>query len=218
MSIALWEYVWCLDKITVEREGVGVVLGGAPIKAAKMAADLGSAARTVRENLQRLERQGYIRRRRTPFGCGIEVLNSLKFGVWKRRPVMAENFRSDGGNLPLLAAEKRTYKEDAAGRKTAVEAAEAAGSNIPIKPCWKAMGVRPCGPEPFRRLVETRWAERNGQSLAEFMGQVLDAWDLIRGRRKRPRPFCQTLRRIREQACPVEDFPELEVVPLEVPE
>jgi hypothetical protein len=25
---ALWEFVWCLDKITEDRDGIGIVLGG----------------------------------------------------------------------------------------------------------------------------------------------------------------------------------------------
>jgi len=44
----------------------------------------GSRKETVRRHMDSLERENYIRRRRTPFGHVIEVLNSRKFGIWKK--------------------------------------------------------------------------------------------------------------------------------------
>ena len=37
---------------------------------------------TVRVNLKKLQEEGYLRLRRTPYGQVIEVMNSLKFGIW----------------------------------------------------------------------------------------------------------------------------------------
>ncbi len=83
---ALWEFAWCIDRVTEEKRGVGIVLGGAPVKLEAIAADLnGSRKETIRMHLRSLEKEGYIRRRRTPYGHVIEVLNSRKFGIWKRQ-------------------------------------------------------------------------------------------------------------------------------------
>ena len=40
MGPAIWEFLWCLDKITTETDGVGWVLGKQPVKAARIAKDL----------------------------------------------------------------------------------------------------------------------------------------------------------------------------------
>jgi len=93
---ALWEFVWCLDKITEERDGTGIVLGGAPVKIRQIAADLDRGEHTVRRNLDRLEGENYISRTRTPYGFSIRVRNSQKFQIWSKkrerhkRPVCTE--------------------------------------------------------------------------------------------------------------------------------
>jgi hypothetical protein len=80
---ALWEFLWCIDKVTKERDGVGLVLGGAPVKLERIATDLSCGKETARRHFKKLEKEGYIRTRRTPYGQVIEVLNSRKFGIWK---------------------------------------------------------------------------------------------------------------------------------------
>jgi DNA-binding transcriptional ArsR family regulator len=82
---SIWEFLWLLDAITKERDGVGLVLGGIPVKIERIARDLNGRDReTVRRHLKKLEQAGYIRTRRTPYGQIIEVFNSKKFGIWKR--------------------------------------------------------------------------------------------------------------------------------------
>ena len=55
---AIWEFLWCLDKITVEKEGVGIVLGGKPIKVEEIVADIpGSDCETVRLHMIHLQEQ-----------------------------------------------------------------------------------------------------------------------------------------------------------------
>ncbi len=82
---ALWEFAWCIDRITEERDDIGIVLGGSPVKLRTIVDALkGSRKETVRRHMDSLERENYIRRRRTPFGHVIEVLNSRKFGIWKK--------------------------------------------------------------------------------------------------------------------------------------
>jgi hypothetical protein len=88
MGSAIWEYIWCLDRITREENGIGFVNGGAPVKAKQIARDFKKMGDktvdedTVRINLKKLKGEGYLRLRRTPYGQVIEVTNSLKFGIW----------------------------------------------------------------------------------------------------------------------------------------
>ncbi len=97
MGSAIWEFIWCLDRITREENGIGFVNGGAPVRAKQIAQDFvkqpnekrGGKNRnetvdedTVRINLKKLKREGYLQLRRTPYGHVIEVMNSLKFGIW----------------------------------------------------------------------------------------------------------------------------------------
>jgi hypothetical protein len=83
---AIWEFLWCIDKVTVERDGVGMVLGGAPVKLEKIVAELkGSRKETVRLHFKRLVTEKYLMMRRTPYGQVIGVLNSKKFDIWKRK-------------------------------------------------------------------------------------------------------------------------------------
>lgn len=76
MGAAIWEYLWLLDHQTTED---GKVLGGAPIKAEVIATDLGESIRRVQEHLQTLENEGYIRRKRIPYGVMITVQRAKKF-------------------------------------------------------------------------------------------------------------------------------------------
>jgi hypothetical protein len=81
---ALWEFLWCIDKVTKEVDGVGWVLRGQPVKLEEIAADLHRHRNTVGDNLARLEEHGYITRKRTSVGYIIGVRNSRKFGAWRR--------------------------------------------------------------------------------------------------------------------------------------
>ncbi len=78
---ALWEFLWCLDRITQDRGEVGIVNGGAPVKAERIARNLKVSTRTIKQNLRRLVTEGYLKLRRTPYGNVIQVMNSSKFGI-----------------------------------------------------------------------------------------------------------------------------------------
>src|SRR5258708_1749944 len=83
---ALWEFVWCLAKITREDEhGIGGCLGGAPIDAKRIARDLKEHPNTTYENLIRLANDAYIIRKRTPRGYAIGVVNSRKFNAFRHK-------------------------------------------------------------------------------------------------------------------------------------
>jgi hypothetical protein len=86
MGSALWEFLWCLDRVTDEKDGIGLVLGGKPVRVEEIMADVpGSDRETVRQHMIALADQKYIRRVRTPYGYRIEVLNSNKQNVWRKR-------------------------------------------------------------------------------------------------------------------------------------
>jgi hypothetical protein len=66
------------------------------------------------------------------------------------------------------------YKEDSAGTQQEDSAVRAAC------PVWRETGVAAASvPGPFRKLAEDLWPTRNGSSLFEFMGLVLDAWQAL---------------------------------------
>ena len=99
MGSAIWEYIWCLDRITQEKNGVGFVNGGAPVKAKQIARDFKVRKETVNEetvrrNLQTLKEAGYLHLRRTPYGQVIKVTNSLKFGIWTQHKRTDRNLDS----------------------------------------------------------------------------------------------------------------------------
>ena len=180
---ALWEFVWCLDKITEETDGIGVVLGGAPVKIKQIANDLARGEHTVRRNLDRLEDGNYINRTRTPYGFTIRVRNSYKFQIWSRR----ENV-TNGRSLALESVQKRPVcpsnladltvkngrnKEDAVVDATVDAAVEpAAGSNT-LDP-WKVIGSDlPMGSARFQKIFEHYFATRNGEPLSEAMERAI---------------------------------------------
>ncbi len=112
---ALWEFLWCLDRVTVERDGIGLVFGGAPVKLERIITDLGGDKETARRHIKKLESGKYIRTRRTPYGQVIEVLNSRKFGVLQK-PQSAVSLVGEKltGELekPIYEAEKPIYEPE----------------------------------------------------------------------------------------------------------
>jgi hypothetical protein len=89
MGAALWTYLWFVDKVTKdEPDGKGkfdgLVLGGIPFKAERIAHDLNDHVQTVLENVRKLEAEGYIIRKRHAGNlCSFIVTNSKKW-FWRR--------------------------------------------------------------------------------------------------------------------------------------
>ena len=212
---ALWEFVWCIDKITEERDGIGVVLGGAPVKVEQIAGDLERGEHSVRRNLKRLEDEKYIERTRTPYGFTISVRNSLKFQIWSRRetvkngrslsPENGQKWPVSPSNLANLTVKNGRNKEDATVDATVDTAAAA---------FWKQVGINPVSlPGPFRKTCEELLTTKNGQPLGEFMGVCMDAWKTLGGKTYPP-AFARAKARIvtaeKERAG---RLPELEATP-----
>ena len=88
-----------MDRTTQERNRVGIVNGGAPVKAKRIARNLNVSTRTVKQNLRRLTTAGYLKLRRTPYGNVIQVMNSAKFGIWAPHKRSEEGIPSGHGEV-----------------------------------------------------------------------------------------------------------------------
>jgi hypothetical protein len=209
---ALWEFAWCIDRITEERDGVGIVLGGSPVKLRAIVDALkGSRKETVRRHMDSLEKENYIRRRRTPYGHVIEVLNSRKFGIWKHSKEKPQNDVSPPIEKPIYGSEKPTggsekpknsiNKEDSA----VTQHKDAAVRPLPACDLWNLIGVRrEKMPPAFAELSEGLFANKNGQSLSEFMGVCMDGWSAM-GKKRYPPEFARAKAKIK--ACEREKTP-----------
>lgn len=100
IGIAVWEFLWCIDRTTQEREDEngdiwGIVLGGKPIQAEEISDSLGTHPETVKKNLRRLDNFGYLMLKRTPYGNIIHVGKSLK---WRPKTVQKAEKQPDKPN------------------------------------------------------------------------------------------------------------------------
>ena len=209
LKSAIWEFLWCLDAITNEKDGVGLVHGGAPVKIERIAADLKVDEKTVRLNLQKLAREGYLKLRRTAYGYVVHVLNSFKFGIWSREKPMDKNARSlthgksnrkarEGAKTPDLS---RTRMPDLI-RHSSDSAVEEASPH-PLGEEWKVFGVgRPIGPPNFQRYWKSVFTHCNGQPLSELMEDCIQGWQAT-GSDERPqfvpRPFYAVKREVEKR-------------------
>lgn len=105
MGTAVWEFMWCLDKMTKIENDIGYVYGGAPINLSDIKEDLGIDEKNISKNLQKLENAGYIQKIRTPYGIVIRVakpkkrfhkkVNSLKERFYDNVESHGKNARSN---------------------------------------------------------------------------------------------------------------------------
>jgi hypothetical protein len=209
---ALWEFLWCIDAITNEKDGIGLVLGGTPVKLQRIVSDLkGADKETVRRHLKRLADRQYIRVRRTPYGQVIEVLNSKKFKIWKK-----EKPQNAVSEKHIHESEKHIHereklqnavsKEDSAVTQHKDAAVRGASPTI-----WETAEIAPSSvPAEFRELCEGFWAKRNGTPIFELMGLCLDGWKAL-GNDKYPRAFSAAKAKFKNQASPnTTNSPQLE--------
>lgn len=98
MGSAIWLYLWCLDKMTsINEDGIGVILGGKPIKLEDIQKDLSLTDRTYTRYINKLKEFGYISAVRTPYGYVIKVTKAKKQFSKRTVNVAGEN-RKCGGN------------------------------------------------------------------------------------------------------------------------
>src|SRR3990167_3274126 len=102
MAVAVWEFMWCLDKITrIDDEGYGWVLGGKPINLEDFTKDLGIHRVNISRHLTSLEEDGYIGTINTPYGIRIWVNKAQKSFSEIAKPVCEiakPNIRLDRDN------------------------------------------------------------------------------------------------------------------------
>ena len=79
MGEAVWEFLWCIDKTTVEENGIGWVLGKKPITIDQIADELEESWRTAQRHLETLKNCRYITITRASKGMIIGVLKSKKW-------------------------------------------------------------------------------------------------------------------------------------------
>ncbi len=102
IKTAIWTYLWLLDKITTEKDGLGVVNYGKRVRVGDIATDLSSDEKTIRIHLEVLVKGGYIKLRPARYGRVIEVCNSSKFGIWFPHWRAGKTPDLRAGNLPDL--------------------------------------------------------------------------------------------------------------------
>jgi hypothetical protein len=185
MGGAIWEFLWCIDRVTKEKDGVGMVLGGQPIKTQRILEDVpGSDRETIRLHMKSLEDQRYIRRRRTPYGHVIEVLNSQKRGIWKaEKPQNSGSGTEEKQQNPDRETVKHGEtnrisggnKEDTAvtQQDTAVTQQDTARAGRPD--VWLFLGVDGSRVSPsIGELCRNFYRNKNGQTPIELIGECMD--------------------------------------------
>lgn len=129
---AIWFYLWCLDKMTsINENGIGLVLGGKPIKLQDVNKDLELSDRTYSRYIKTLQTGGYIDATRTPYGYVIKVTKAKKqFGKTVKRTV---NLAPRTVNL---AGENRKFggnKEDNTVDNTITSSEQSSGNELSDK-------------------------------------------------------------------------------------
>jgi hypothetical protein len=180
IGIAVWEFLWLIDAITDEQDGIGWVFGKSPLKIERIAADLGIGESTVRRNLDRLKDGGYIVTHKARYGLVVGVVNSRKIrprtsnldrsdmSGQESRPLESEH--SDRSKVSELSPKsKRTGDSiliDNAVRQSSRTAVEATSA-------WRAIGTDKLGTPRFRAKWEFIFAHRNGDSIADAMERCI---------------------------------------------
>jgi len=220
IGIALWEFIWLIDAITEEQDGIGWVYGKSPLKIERIAGDLGIGKSTVRRNLGRLKDGGYIVTHKARYGLIVGVVNSRKI-----RPRTSNPDRSD-----MSSQESRPLRSEHSDRSevsTLSTKSEHSGDSILIdnavrqsskteEPAaclvWKETGVDPQRlPGPFRKLCLDLWPTRSGTTF-EFMGFVLDAWQAL-GSTRYPPAWVKRKSELAHAPKQEPERPELEAIP-----
>ena len=191
IGIAIWMFLWLLDRTTGEKDGVGIVLGGRPVKDEEIATSLGVHKNSVATDRLTLLKGDYVAVVRTPYGYTYRVRKSRKFGIWGRKrdlqkPVVLPSIDPQETVIPdpqkPVETKKTMHKH---------HAAKAAGIDDNSKEgVWGFLGIDPCGPLPFRTLLESCWTSRNGDLPSVVIGRALDAWEDTEGNKP---PRCVAL-------------------------
>jgi hypothetical protein len=201
IGTAVWTFLWCLDRVTADVDGWGIILGGKPVKDTEIGSQLGIHPNTVSADREKLLKGGYISAKRTPYGFVYRVRNSRKFGVWGKK-----RSTTSCGSDPQPSVDpdpqdpvetKKTMQLD-----HAVDVA-ANSKSLPPSPedsVWTYLRIGPCGPIPFQELLEFGWKSRNGGPYSRLIGETIDAWEAAEGQKLRQCPdLFRALSKLRRQ-------------------
>jgi len=163
---AIWEFLWLLDCITKEKDGIGKVWNGKPVNYQKIAESFEVNEKTIRSHFDRLEEKGYIERTLTPRGHSIRVLNSKKWTKSGRK------------EMPDHPAKMSDHSEENVrpNKTKQLDKALEQAVGLPLAPFWKEMGI---DPERLsggvRKLCEDLYTTKGNQSPVEFLSACMDA-------------------------------------------
>lgn len=191
MGSAIWEFMWCLDKITrIDEDGLGWVLGGRPIKVEEIVSGfvrkdgekivgLGGHSNTIERNLRRLEKNGYIKFERSSYGRAILVQKAQK--RWTQNG--ASRSTQNGASTPKNG-ESHIY--DNAESTSKDSAPTGADSTSLKKPYWRKDNRESMNLQKFKNYWSTSPA-RYMKVLIEYaeaknpdcqtVGQWFSFWD-----------------------------------------
>lgn len=115
MGTAVWEFMWCLDKITlIDSNNIGWVLGRKPTKLREIEKDIGITQPKISKNLSKLQKAGYLVLIHAPYGIVIGVNKAKKRFAQKdkRFALKDERFNLKGkGNIRQDSDKTMTYQE-----------------------------------------------------------------------------------------------------------
>src|SRR3990167_9758761 len=100
MGSAVWEFMWCLDKITkIDEEGLGWVYGGKPIKLDEISKETGVHRDNVSRNIGKLQKHGYLAIKHPPYGMIVCVSKAKKRFGKNVKPSFDENVKPNSENV-----------------------------------------------------------------------------------------------------------------------
>lgn len=105
-TCALWLYLWFLDRVTRVEDGLGIVLGGKPFKFSDFKP---MGLKATRMSFRCLEKHGYIKIQRTPYGNRVWITKCYKvFGMKQKKVARDRSLPSPG--IGLYVARDRSNK------------------------------------------------------------------------------------------------------------
>lgn len=184
MGSAIWEFVWCIDKITKIENNIGYVLGGSIINLAEMKKDLGIHETNISSNLNKLQEKGYINIEHKSLGIILSVNKAQKRFSQKAKPSFSDNTNAN-------SVYANTYIIDKTVDKTVLDSTKSnrTKSSFP-KPDYdtvlvsyqKIKGIELRGPEfdPVMQTIKTMFlSKRTPQdiiSCMEWLAQGSEEW------------------------------------------
>jgi len=185
MGIAIWLFLWFVDRITSDAGGWGLVLGGKPVKDTEIAECLGLHKNSVHRDRKTLLAGSYIEASRTPYGFRYRVRKSRKFNIWgkKRVTTNGDSLEPESPNVvtpesPLVVETKKTMQLDHAARRRsspeqriALKKIDSESETAECFLAWRFIGAEdPFGHTRFRnRWISTFESRKAGESVERVM-------------------------------------------------